>query len=125
MRDRLLVLVVDLWEFANNKPLLFAPFALPPPTRPNPAIVHNWALASMRFGESLGKSEVVEAALMHAGTNPELEMRSPSLERRVRLPVTIENEKLDLNEVWTDDRDAFYTSLGRRLVQLQEIDKRA
>src|SRR5262249_22174259 len=68
----LLARIPGVWQAAATRPLLFAPHALPPPTMPNPVIIHNWAFASIRFAEALGGIEEVNAALQEASANPQL-----------------------------------------------------
>ncbi len=74
--DRLEVDLLDrmarLWEAARERPLLFAPFALPPKTKPDPIVVHNWAFASLRLASTVGVAPKIEAALRAASGNPEL-----------------------------------------------------
>lgn len=97
----LLAQIPGVWQEAARRPLLFAPFALPPPTKPNPVIIHNWAFASLRFAEALGQLDQVEAALREASANPEL---APSIAlaratRAVVHPITT----ADLEEARTAD----------------------
>jgi hypothetical protein len=121
--ERLVVLVIELWEAANSRPLLFAPFAFPPLTRPNSVIVHNWALASLRFAEMSGAIDRIEGALSKASAQPDL-AESIALARATRS--TAESGDDEVGAIRMDDREAFYLALGRRLVRLEmKIDGEA
>jgi hypothetical protein len=49
----ILDLVVEVWAKSGDKPLLFATFSIPPPTKPSSVIIHNWAFASIGFAQSM------------------------------------------------------------------------
>jgi hypothetical protein len=116
----LVSLVANLWIQAKVRPLLFAPFSLPPATVPNPVIIHNWAFASIVFAESLQQGEQILAALTDATSNPVLQ-NSIALARATR-SVANENLKVDSGEIHKENRETFYSALGRRLVVLQRLD---
>jgi hypothetical protein len=120
LRERyreLLALIPGVWHEAVRRPLLFAPFALPPPTKSNPAIVHNWAFASLRFAEALGQIDQVDAALREASASPELAPHI-ALARATRAVVHA-IDPADLEEARTADPEVFYISIGRRLAQMK------
>jgi len=116
----LIPLVANLWIQAKDRPLLFAPFSLPPATVPNPVIVHNWAYASLIFAESLEQGDNILGALTTAMTQPMLK-NSIALARATR-SVADKSIKIDPEEIQKEDRDTFYSVLGRRLVVLQRLD---
>ncbi len=117
----ILELVITLWLQAKDRPLLFAPFSLPPPTRPNSIIVHNWAYASILFAESLQQGERLFAALAAARTQPAL--ADPVALARATRSVAGNETKVDPAEMRTENRDTFYSVVGRRLVLLQNVDE--
>jgi hypothetical protein len=106
---------------AKDRPLLFAPFSLPPATRPNPVIVHNWAFASILFAESLQQGDRLLVALAAAATEPVL--ADPIALARATRSVAGDETKVAPAEIRTENRDAFYSVLGRRLVALQKADE--
>jgi len=116
----ILELVIDFWLQVKYRPLLFAPFSLPPATRPNPVIVHNWAYASILFAESLQQGDRLLVALTAARTQPML--ADPIALARATRSVARNETKVDPAEMRTENRDTFYSVLGRRLVVLQSID---
>lgn len=116
----LISLVAKLWIQAKDRPLLFAPFSLPPATAPNPTIIHNWAFASMVFAESLGHGKEISDALTDALTQPALQ-NSIVLARATR-SVANETIEVDPEEIRKENRDTFYSALGRRLVVVEKLD---
>jgi len=117
----LIPLVANLWIRAKERPDLFANFSLPPATVPNPVIVHNWAFASMVFAESLGEDDQILAALTNAMTQPMLQ-NSIALARATR-SVADKSIEIDPEEIRKENRETFYSALGRRLVVLQRLDE--
>jgi hypothetical protein len=116
----LISLVANLWIQAKGRPSLFAPFSLPPATVPNPVIVHNWAFASIVFAESMRQGDQILAALSDAMTQPMLQS-SIALARATR-SVAETSVEADPGEIRKENRDTFYSALGRRLVVLQRLD---
>lgn len=117
----LLPLVIELWNAAKDRPLLFASFSLPPATKPDPIIVHNWAFASIRFAEALKKDKQLKAAIVSAETQPTLR-DAIILARATRSTAKDDNTPLNINAIRSENRDAFYPALGRRLLALQRLD---
>ncbi len=113
-------LVANLWIQAKERPLLFAPFSLPPATVPNQVIIHNWAFASMVFAESLQQGSQILAALTDAMAEPALQ-DSIALARATR-SVPDSGIRIDPEEIRKENRETFYSALGRRLVVLQRLD---
>jgi hypothetical protein len=116
----LIPLIVDLWAEAINRPLIFAPFSIPPATKPDSIIIHNWAFASFRFAESLGREKEVQAAISIAAANPELS-KGIALARATR-SASGKDDDLDTDSIRSENRDTFFAALGRRLVLLQKLD---
>ncbi|WP_437545622.1 hypothetical protein WME97_39950 [Sorangium sp. So ce367] len=113
----LLACIVVVWRAAASRPLIFAPFSLPPPTQPNPVIIHNWAFASLRFAETLDQTAEVEAALREASTNMELAPHIALARATRAVARPIDNNALE--EARTADPEIFYTTIGRRLAQIK------
>jgi hypothetical protein len=113
--------IIKIWsQTAVEDPGIFAQFAFPPRTTPDPVIVHNWAFGSMALAQSLGEKDRVRAALDTAAKEPSLS--GPiTLARAVRLGP---GEWDDLNPaaIRSDNAETFYAALGQRLVSLQDID---
>jgi len=116
----LISLVANLWVQGKDRPLLFAPFSLPPATVPNPVIVHNWAFASMVFAESLQQDDQILAALTSAKGQPMLQ-NAIALAQATR-SVAQKSIETDPEEIRKENRETFYSTLGRRLVALQMLD---
>jgi len=95
-------------------------FSLPPATRPDPVIVHNWAFASIVFAESLKEGDRLQKALSQAMAQPAL-ADSIALARATR-STSDKAASVDSDSIRSEHRDAFYSALGRRLVILQEIE---
>ncbi|MDD5305905.1 MAG: hypothetical protein PHU25_01155 [Deltaproteobacteria bacterium] len=116
--DALFRRVLEVWGLATKQPLVFAPFAFPPPTKPSHVIVHNWAYASMRIAEMLGESTSIDEVLARAALNSELRdaIHLAQATRSVARP----EEPINLQVIQTDNREAFYLALGRHLARLQK-----
>lgn len=117
--ESILSLIVEIWKVAAGRPMLFASFSIPPATKPNPAIIHNWAYASIYFGQSLDQRPVILAALDAAAVQPAL--RDPiALARATRLAAG-DPEDFDSSSIRSENRDTFYAALGQRLVLLRRV----
>lgn len=116
----ILKLVISLWSQAKDQPLLFAPFSLPPATIPSSIIVHNWAYASILFAESLQQGSQLLTALDAARTQSVL--ADPIALARATRSVAGSEPTVNPAEIRTENRDTFYSILGRRLVVLQSVD---
>ena len=115
-------LVVELWRRAKNQPLLFSQFSLPPSTKPNFTVVHNWAFASLRFAKSLGRETQIVPLLEEAARQPAL--ASPIALARTTLASASVGGKgggLDVEEIRTENRETFYTALGARLALVEKL----
>jgi hypothetical protein len=80
-------------------------------------IVHNWALASLAFAQSLDDRPsmlaILEEAAKVAPLNEGIELA------RATLQATSDHEKPDPNRIRSEGRATFYRALGSRLVALQ------
>ncbi len=108
--------IIKLWQCARQNPLVLASFSIPPPTRPNPVVVHNWAFASVRLAESLGQRGVMIEKLHEAQADP-------SLRDNVAIGIAtastgISELDADADRIRDEPRDVFYASLGRRLASV-------
>ena len=123
LKDKLkpiIPLIVELWQEAKKRPLVFAPFSLPPTTKPDQIIIHNWAFASIHFAEMLQESRKIEEALSEAATQPML-ANGIALARATQ-SVAEKNDTYDADAIRLENRETFYSVLGRRLVVLQRLD---
>ena len=117
--DPILERVIDLWAVGKDRPVIFSTFSLPPATRPDPVIVHNWAFASILFAESLEQEDRIQKVLTEAMAQPML--ADPiALARATRSAAG--NVDVDTTAIRSENRDTFYSALGRRLVVLQKIE---
>ena len=119
--EPLLARVIDLWSAGKENPLIFSAFSLPPATRPNPTIVHNWAYASLAFAAALGREDEVQTALVGAMAQPAL-ADSVALARATR-SVAGDADAVDATAIRGEKRDTFYSALGARLVALQRFEE--
>ena len=82
-------------------------------TRPDPVLIHNWAFASIVFGESLGRLDAVLEVLTGAMAQP-LIADAIALARATRSAGAGE-DTIELDAIRGENRDTFYSALGRRL----------
>lgn len=113
-------LTTNLWIQAKERPLVFATFSFPPATKPDPVIVHNWAFASFRLAETIQQGMQIQEAIAAAATQTSLR-DAIALARSTRL-ASGDIAYLDVDEIRKENRDAFYTALGSRLVLIQRLD---
>ena len=95
---------------------------VPPATRPNPTIIHNWAFASLRLAASLEREPEIVSALELAATEPEF--AGPiALARTTLASISIGEMagSLNIEGIRAENRDTFYTALGARLVLVQKL----
>ena len=118
--DPILTLVVDLWLISKDRPLVFAMFSLPPATKPDSTIVHNWAFASILLAESLQQGQRLQVALAAAATEPVL--ADPIALARATRSAAGDLDSIEADAIRAENRETFYAALGRRLVVLQKID---
>ncbi len=115
--------LVGLWRAVADRPLLLAAYSFPPATAPDSVAVHNWAFASRQFAEAYGGSEEMDRALDAASANGELHA-AISLARATRALLLGAGAEVALN-ARSEDREVFYSALGRRLVQLHRMSNEA
>jgi len=116
--DPLMDLIFKVWNVAKNNPLIFAQFSLPPPTKPDPVLIHNWAFGSIALAKSLGKFERMQSALDVAAEVSSLK-DSIAAARAVRL-ASGEQGTLDPAVIRSESTGAFYGALGQRLIFLRD-----
>lgn len=111
--------VLELWSLAREKPLVFAPFSLPPTTVPSSVAVHNWAYASLAFAKSMDQVDRLLVALEGAKAQPAL---MDAIARAQTLRSLGSKEPIDVRRVRLENRDTFYATLGLRLAAMQELE---
>lgn len=111
----------NLWLQAENKPLLFAPFALPPSSKPNDAAVHNCALASISFARLMQDEGTIQNALEAASRNSDLKRSIILAHATIDDDPDIGPTQLDVPQV--DEPESFYPTVGRRLSQMQRLPR--
>jgi hypothetical protein len=117
--NSLLDLIFKVWDIAKNNPLIFAQFSIPPPTKPDPVIVHNWAFGSIALAKSLGQFERIQSALDLAAEVPPF--KDPiAAARAVRL-ASGERGTLNPAVIRSESAGAFYAALGQRLIFLRDL----
>jgi hypothetical protein len=121
--ERLLDLVVGVWSSAEKNPLIFAPFSIPPATQPSSTLIYNWAFCSLSFALSLEAAPKMLTALSSAQSQPVLR-NSVTLARAARLAGG-DDVDLTVQEIRLENREAFYASLGQRLIRLQRLSGEA
>lgn len=112
--------VIKFWYAAANDPLLFAPFAIPSPTAPQPIIVQNWAFVTLGFARKVGALDRIRAAMTSAAQVPML-ARPIALAQAIR-PSAGDPVEFDVDKIAREGRDEFYAALGNRLTQLNDLD---
>src|SRR5579864_141697 len=121
--EKLLDFVFNDTATTEKNPMVFASLSIPPPTKPNATLIHNWAFCSLSFAMSLGAGQKMIAALSSAQSQPDL-ANSIALGRATRLAGG-DDEELNVDEIRAQHRDAFYASLGQRLIRLQRLSSEA
>lgn len=106
-----------VWDIAKLKPSLMASFSIPEKIVPNDAIVHNWALATLEFAESLNCVERIKKTLLDACS-------SLLLDKGIKMAFgtilagqsATKQVEIDMEQLQNSTKDAFYSTLGRYLV---------
>jgi hypothetical protein len=119
----MLDLLPNIWMTSKESPLIFAPFSLPPATKPNSVTVHNWAYASINFALSMGELPSILSILESAAEVSVL--REPILRARATRLSASNWDKFDPKNIRSEDRKTFYAALGQRLAQLMRIPVQA
>lgn len=112
--------LAEMWEFAPTNPMVFAPFAIPAPTKPNLVAIHNCAFASMRFAHAVGREERIARALDKACESdvlrPQIVLARATHASGAKYTG---NGQQVIGEF--EDRNTFYEAIGRRLTYLQRL----
>jgi hypothetical protein len=119
MIEPLFEVLLQVWRKAPEVPLIFAGFAFPRPSAPNPTLVHNWTFASIGFARSLGREQEMTAAVEAAAHHPLLE--TPMAVARLFRVTAGDLETFNIEPIQGENREAFYAALGQRLVQLRAL----
>jgi hypothetical protein len=106
-----------VWNTAIEHPSIFAPLALLRKQPAEPAIVHNWVIASLELAESVGQSKAMLATLEAARDQTQLS-DGISLAFATRHAGGAAAD-IGLAFMSTESRGAFYAAIGRRLSALQ------
>ncbi len=106
-----------VWHTAIEHPSIFAPLAILRKQAAEPAIVHNWVIASLELAESVGQSEAMVATLEAARAQKQLS-DGISLAFATRHASGARGD-IDVEFMSTESRGAFYAAIGRRLSALQ------
>lgn len=111
--QKILSLVVAMWKRAKTNPLIFAGISIPPSTRPNSTLVHNWTFCSLQFAQALGQEKKMLDVLEEAESSPSL--RGAVNSGRVA-STDADTKSLSHEILASETSDAFYATLGSRLV---------
>lgn len=111
--------IARLWEKGLQTPAIFNGFQLPPPTEPNRIIVHNWAFASLALADVTGQPDTLKVALEKAEKDDRL---SGAIGTARAVRGRVDGSAFDLTAITKQPRDAFYASLGERIVLLPGLD---
>jgi hypothetical protein len=109
--------VTLMWRRAKADAMTFGSFAIPVPSAPSQAIVHNWAFASMRLAEAVGRISEMKAAVEEARSQP-------LLKGGIELGIAVSEVSPDRSDFTPRDdesREVFYGILGRRLVGIRGL----
>lgn len=115
----LFILLSNVWIKAKDKPSVFAAFSFTKEKKSDSVAVHNWAFASLIFAESLQKLDEMMALINDAADNPELK-DAISLALATRLAAG-DDMSLNIPKIANEDRNSFYSALGRRLAALHRM----
>jgi hypothetical protein len=110
--------VVLMWGRAKSDAMIFASFAIPLPSSPNQATVHNWAFTSMRLADAVGRVADMKQAIEDARSQPHLKA---GIELGIALS-EVSADKLDFRPAEDESSEVFYASLGRRLVGIRSLE---
>lgn len=111
--------IARLWEKGAQTPAIFNGFQLPLPTEPNRVIVHNWAFASLALADATGQRDTLEAVLQKAEMDERL---SGAIGTARAVRGRVDGSAFDIAAIAKQPRDAFYASLGDRIVLLPGLD---
>jgi len=114
--EKLIQALCVLWHEAAKRPLIFGGFAIPPNTRPNPTLVHNWTFASLELASAAGDVARMERVMNDARRNEQLAtaMATGAAARKDATDKTL----FDAAAIAGEPADAFYAVLGERLTAI-------
>lgn len=108
--DELGAALVVAWDSILAQPLLLRGLSIPPETRPNTTLVHNWGVATREFAKCVGQRGSLLERLALAEAHPELAHEI----RRARV-FWFDQDAPDLSEIRGEPTDIFYGAIGHRL----------
>jgi hypothetical protein len=111
--------VKQVWIKANDDPMIFAQFSLPPQTKPNAVAVHNWAFASISFAKVLGREEEILRVL--AGAAEQTQLADSIAKAKAGRLAAGDFEKIDPASIRAENRETFYAVLGQRLIGVRRM----
>lgn len=117
--DPIVSALEQFWQAARHNPLLFAPFAIPFPTAPNPITVQNWAFVTLGFARRAGVFDRLSKVVQEAAANDQL-ARPITLAQAVRLTAG-DPIALDPDAIRLERREPFYAALGERLTYIATL----
>jgi hypothetical protein len=120
--EPLLGRVKEVWNRAKSEPMIFRQFSLPPQTRPNAIIVHNWAFSSINFAKVLHREDEMLEVLATVAKEQSSLADSIAKARAGRLAAG-DFEIIDLTSIGAENRETFYSVLGRRLMRIRELSE--
>ncbi len=106
--------LLGVWTKASQDPLVFAGFAIPPPSAPNSTLVHNWTFASLGLARFLGREEEMGKALDGAARHPQLR-DAIAIARAVR-GAAGDPQPFDVESIRREAKQPFYAAVGQRLM---------
>jgi hypothetical protein len=117
--EPLLADVKEVWIKARQDPMIFAPFSVPPQTRPNAVAVHNWAYASISFARVLGRQDEILQTL--SGAAEQIQLADAIAKARAGRMAVGDIEEIDAASIRTENRETFYSVLGQRLIRIRQM----
>ena len=103
-----------VWNAAETRPTLLAQWSLPPATKANSVLVHNWTYATLRLAMLVDEEDSILRRL-RAIEHPDL--RS-AIELALATGAISENSRQGDGDIATETDEAFYAGIGRRLVRV-------
>ena len=119
MASPILDQLFSVWDLAPKTPLIFAPFRIPRATAPNTALVNNFAFGALALAGWLDRLADMQAALDAAAASPSLADGIAS--GRAARVTAGDLDRMDVETLAREPREAFYSALGARLVKLRAL----
>ena len=109
--------VKALWDGARSSSAAFSGFSFVPQKKPNDTVVHNWALETLAFSDLMREGNEIRELLAAVA------LENNTLRDGIRLAFAtftsvVDDEPIDLLAIQGEEREQFYSALGRRLVTL-------